>query len=333
MYGRRGPEREPEFETERPELLYCTPNGSLRYSQQGESIFTRMLKKQTELPPKGARATVSQVKELLRYRKFEGPLDPRLRVTTPRKGYSIEKLEFLSEPGIAIPTWVFVPDVKQESYPTILYVNEAGKQADGMEFGLYERLARQGKLVVSVDVRGIGETRPARENARTGEFSHLFDVETAMTYMTWFMDESLFGMRVQDVVRSVDYLLSRPDVAKADWKVAGRGAGALWVLYAAAIDPRIQDATCERGLISYRALARTDRYLHNASIFVRDVLKYFDLPHVAALVANRRLTLSSPVDAMKRRVDTEPARNAYEETFAAYRAAGADGRFTIETVS
>ena len=83
------------------------------------------------------------------------------------------------------------------------------------------------------------------------EFSHLFDVDTAMAYMAWFMDESLFGMRVQDVVRSVDYLLSRPDVAKDDWKLTGKGAGALWVLYAAALDPRIQDCTCERGLISY----------------------------------------------------------------------------------
>ena len=32
----------------------------------------------------------------------------------------------------------------------------------------------------------------------------LFDIETAMTYMTWYLDESLFGMRVQDVVRTVD---------------------------------------------------------------------------------------------------------------------------------
>ena len=330
MYGRPGPTREPDLETEPLETLYCTPNGSLRYSQQGDSVFTLMLKKQAQLPPKGSRATVSQIKELLHHRKYEGPLDPRVRVTTPRNGYSVEKLEFLSEPGIAIPTWVFVPDAKRESYPAILFVNESGKQADGMEFGLYERLARQGKLIVAVDVRGIGETRPPHENSRSGEFSHLFDVETAMTYMTWFMDESLFGMRVQDVVRSVDYVLSRPDVAKADWKVVGKGAGALWVLYAAALDLRIPDATCERGLISYRALARTDRYLHNASVFVRDVLKHFDLPQVAALVADRRLTLSSPVDAMKKRVEVEAARSAYKEAFAAYQAAGAEDRFTIQ---
>jgi cephalosporin-C deacetylase-like acetyl esterase len=331
MYGRPGPKSEPEFAVERPETLYCTPNGSLRYSQQGDSIFSIILKKQANLPPQGARATAGQIKELLHYRKYEGALDPRVKVTTPRKGYSIQKLEFISEPGIAIPTWVFVPDVKRESYPGALFVNETGKQADGMEFGLYERLARNGTLVVSVDVRGIGETRPAHQSSstRANEFSHLFDVETAMAYMAWFMDESLFGMRVQDVVRSVDYLLSRSDVAKDNWKLTGKGAGALWALYATAIDPRIKDCTCERGLISYASLARTDRYLHNASLFVRDVLNHFDLPHVAAAIAGRRLSLVSPVDAMNGRVDPGAARNAYTITLAAYQAAGADGRFTI----
>ena len=48
MYGRPGPTREPGFETEPPEKLYCTPNGSLRYAQQGDSIFTLILKKQAQ---------------------------------------------------------------------------------------------------------------------------------------------------------------------------------------------------------------------------------------------------------------------------------------------
>jgi hypothetical protein len=328
-HGRPGPTREPDFETEQPETLRCTQNGSLRYSQQGDGIFSVILKKQAHLPPYGAEATITGIKELIHYHRHETPLSPQLRTTTPRKGYSIEKLEFLSEPGIYIPAWVFVPEGEREDRPAILFVNEAGKQAEGMEFGMYEKLARQGKLIVAVDVRGIGETRPPHDTPRSGEFGHLFDVETAMAYMAWFMDESLFGMRVQDVVRSVDYLLSRSDVTKTDWKVVGKGAGALWVLFAAALDARIQDVTCERGLVSFAALTRTDRYLHNASIFIRDILKHHDLPHVAALLADRRLTLVSPVDAMKRVVDESTARRTYESAFAAFRAVRADDRFTI----
>jgi len=341
FYNRPGPAEEPDFEPEKPETLYCTPNGSIRYARQGDTIFSLMLKKQASLPPPRSipagpgefaafREQMSaEIQKLIHYRKTESPLDVRQIVTTQRKHYRIEKLEFLSEPGIYVPAWVFVPDGQNEATEALLFVNEAGKQADGMEFGLYEKLARRGRLVVSVDVRGIGETRPARTQRDSRSFSHLFDVETAMTYMAWFMDESLFGMRVQDVVRSVDYALSRRDALKTGVRAIGQGAGALWVLYAAALDPRITTVVAERGLLSYRSLAQVDRYTHGAGIFIRDVLPHFDLPQVAAAVAGRKLTLFSPVDAMKRPVELQDGRDAYEWAAAAYRSAGVSGNFRI----
>jgi cephalosporin-C deacetylase-like acetyl esterase len=343
LYGASGPAQEPEFEAERPEKLYCTPNGSVRYSGQGESIFSLMLKKQAGLPPKRAvpanarelaafrEKIAADIRDLLHYRKPEGPLHVRHLVTTQRKGYQVEKLEFLSEPGIYIPTWVFVPGNLRAPVEATLSVNEAGKQADGMEFGLYEKLARQGKLIVAVDLRGIGETRPPHSPSidRSGPYSHLFDVETAMTYMTWYMDESLFGMRVQDVARSVDYALSRTDTLKQSVRAVGKGAGALCVLYAAALDPRISTVVAERGLVSYRSLAQVDRYTHSAGIFIRDVLLRFDLPEVAAAVADRKLTLLSPVDAMKRTARFSDVHETYQLTREAYQNAGAADRFRI----
>jgi cephalosporin-C deacetylase-like acetyl esterase len=332
-FNRPGPLSEPDFTPEAPETLYCTPNGSLRYSGRGRTIFTILSDEAKRLPPeRSTPAGAAEIREVISLRKSDTPLAPRLIVTTPRKGYRVEKIEFLSEPGIYIPTWVFLPEGASGPKPTTLYVNEAGKHSDGLEFGLYERLARQGNLIVSVDVRGIGETRPPHSppSDRRNEFTHLFDVETAMTYDTWYMDQSLFGMRVADVIRSVDYTLSRADVAKDGLRVVGQGAGALWVLYAAALDPRIANVTTERGLASYKLLAETDRYTHGAGIFVRDVLKHFDLPHVAAAIAPRPLTLANPVDAMKRPVD---AAEIYAFTAATYRSAGAGSGFRISKQS
>ena len=186
-------------------------------------------------------------------------------------------------------------------------------------------------MVISVDVRGIGATTPPHSPSLFGpeQFRHLFNVDTALTYMTWFMDESLFGMRVLDVIRSVDYALSRPDVKPDRLEVIGQGAGALWVLYAAALDQRIPSVRAERGLVSYRTLAQVDRYSHGAGIFLRGVLTRFDLPHVAAAVAPRPLTLVEPVDAMKQPVTANAASEAYAFTAAAYRKAGAGERFRI----
>lgn len=334
FYTRPGPAPEADFPIEAPATLYCTPNGSLRYSQQGDSIFSLMLKKQAHLPPPrewSASEMTREVESLLRFRKISGPLAPRTRVVTPRKGYSVEKVDFLSEPGIYIPTWVFVPDQKAPVYSTILAFNDAGKEAEGMEFGLYERLARDGKLVIACDVRGIGETKPPHSPASEwpGEFRQLFDVETAIVYMTWFMDESLLGMRVQDVIRSVDYAFGRPDVDKRNMQVTGKGAGALWVLFAAVLDSRIRDLVCERGLASYRLLARVDRYTQSTGIFVPDILTKFDIPQLAAALTGRRVKLVSPVDPMKRPVKLEEARSMYAAAIESFRKAGAGDKLRI----
>lgn len=156
----RSPEREPEVAIEPPATLYCTPNGSLLYSGLGDTIFSLIAKKQKSMPPQReltARELATELASLLRYKRPDGPLAPRTIAVTPRKGYSVEKLEFLSEPGIYIPVWVFVPEKKTARYPTWLMFNDAGKQADGMEFGLYERTARAGQMVIACDARGLAK--------------------------------------------------------------------------------------------------------------------------------------------------------------------------------
>jgi hypothetical protein len=129
--------------------------------------------------------------------------------------------------------------------------------------------------------------------------------------MAWYIDESLFGLRVFDVLRSVDYALSRSDVKERTVHVHATGAAALWSLFAAAVDDRIQSLTAERMLLSFRTLAMTDRYTHNAASFAKDVLLGMDLPQVARLIAPRRVTLLNPVDAMKRRVPSAEAHSVY----------------------
>ena len=353
FYGRPGPTAEPELKTERPEDLYCTPNGSVRYSHRGETIWTLIANRQATLPPslplpanrgeveKYCENMRGRIQQLLRFRKSDGPLNPREVVTVPRKGYKVEKLDFLSEPGIYIPAWVFVPEKRQANSPAILYFNQAGMEEDGLEFeneeasglkaGVLAQLARAGHLVVAADLRGIGETRPEHPGGGGGEFRNLFDVESAFSYMAWHMNESLFGMRVQDVLRTVDYALSRPDAGARGVSVIGKDMAALWALYALALDSRILSAVCERGLLSYRSLTSTDRYLHGANIFIPDVLNHFDLPQVAAAASGRRLALLSPVDAMTRSVDKSSAEQTYGWTKTVYSNFGAADQFQIAT--
>jgi len=62
---------------------------------------------------------------------------------------------------------------------------------------------------------------------------------------------------------------------------------------------------------------------------IPDILKHFDLPQVAAAVADRRLTLLAPVDAMKSRVGPEIARQISEPAAKAYSSAAKPERFLV----
>jgi dienelactone hydrolase len=150
-----------------------------------------------------------------------------------------------------------------------------------------------------------------------------------MAYASWSMDESLLGMRIQDVVRSVDFAQSRPQVDVSRLVVIGSGMGALWGLYAAVRDPRIQSLIAEGGLLSYKSLAQSGRYKYGANIFVRGGLKYFDIPHIVAAISDRNVRLLSPLSPMKVPVPIAEARHAYQFTSDAYANVGAGDRFQI----
>jgi hypothetical protein len=353
FYGRAGPLEELAYETSAPNELYCTADGSLRYSRKGLSIFDIISKEQAALPPprpapksraqcvERQRETRERLSSLLRYRSQSHPLGVRRLATVPREGYQVEKIEFLSEPGIYIPAWVFVPAKRKKTLPTVLYFSEDGMQSDGMEFegaeasgiqhGVLDELARKGYMIVAADVRGTGETRPSSYSSLSSRsFGQLFDFDTAASYAAWSMNQSLLGMRVLDVIRSVDYVIEREGASANDLHVIGKGTAALWCLYAAAFDERIRSLTCDECLLSYRSITESDRYLYDASVFIPDILSHLDLPEVAAAIAPRPLKFLAPQDEMKKAVDSTRAYEVYRSTRETYEACGVAMNFQIE---
>jgi cephalosporin-C deacetylase-like acetyl esterase len=338
-----GPTQETKLIIEPTESLFCTPTGSLTDSRQGDSLRSRILKAQETLPPareipKSAdeietfrQEVRGLIEKLLHYKNVKQPLAVRQLKIVPGKNFHIEKLEFMAEPGIYIPAWVFVPEHPLQSARPILYIGETDTETLGYpESGWGGEMAQQGHTVIAVDVRGMGQTRPLHKPYdESGIWTNLFDVETTLAYVAWSMDESLLGMRVQDVVHSLDFAQSRPEVDISRLAVIGSGMGALWGLYATALDPRIQFLIADGGLLSYKSLAQSGRYKYGANVFVRGGLKYFDLPMIAAAIADRNVRLVSPLDPMKMQVPLEDARLAYRFTQDTYANAEATERFQI----
>jgi cephalosporin-C deacetylase-like acetyl esterase len=233
-----------------------------------------------------------------------GPLHTRLFNQVWEDGLMAERVTFESEPGIILPGLFVMPAEWYNPAPFVIYAGEWGKQ-QGLRSGLVQELVDHGYGVLAIDVRGVGETATT-------------DFEAATNLL--MMDRPLFGQRVWDVLRGVDFIWERcyiaPQIDKGRLIVAGDGVGGLWALHAAALDGRVAAAVAGNTLYSYKALLdHGARY--PASTYLFDVLNQFDLAHVVAACAPRPVYLQ-PVDGWRRpcrpseiTAALQPARQAF----------------------
>ncbi|MGP8244849.1 MAG: alpha/beta hydrolase [Bryobacteraceae bacterium] len=320
FYNRPGPTDGPDYQPEPEEVLRCLPNGSLRYSGF-DTIFTRARKQVAALRPAVPRHVPGELRRLLRYRKIDAR--PATQETGP------DRVNIGSEGQITLPA--IIARSAGGGLAPVVHLDEEGAEA-AHESGLLARIAQSGRTVVAVDVRGIGRSKMVSTTKRRGTFVQVFNAETWASYLAWQLDDSLLGMRVADTIRAVDYALTLPG-GSGGVQLVGRGMGALLAMLAAALDSRIIGVVCHGALLSYATMASADGTLLGADLVIRGVLRTFDLPDIAASIADRPLRIIDPVDAMKRPVEISSVRSAYRRTADAYSHKGADGRFQILTAS
>jgi len=217
-------------------------------------------------------------------------LHPRIFNQVWESGMMVERITFHSEEGIIIPGLFILPEIWKQPMPLIIYVGEWGKM-QAIHSGLIEAMVQAGYGLLAIDVRGVGETATS-------------DFEAATNLL--MMDRPLFGQRVFDVIRAVDFIWERctiaPQIDKGRLVILGEGVGGLWGLYATALDSRVAAGVALGSLYSYKALLEHGAR-HPASVYLFDVLRHFDLAHVIATCAPRPVYLR-PVDGFRRSCST-----------------------------
>src|SRR5690348_2375545 len=223
----QGPEPEVQIATEQD--LQCTPAGQVVDLPDAETVFSLNRKRvaqihRPQLTPDALRA---RVRELTGYESAQGPVPLQSYGTMARDGYHIEKLVYDSEPGIHIPALLFTPDTGGSSRkPALVYVNGRGKAAGVSED--VEPFVKLGFVVLSIDARGMGETRWKNENNPTDFERYFGDYDSAMTAI--LIGKSMPGMRAQDITRGVDLLVARSDVDASNVFGFGKDGGAVPML-------------------------------------------------------------------------------------------------------
>ncbi len=308
---------EPQIEMATPEELRCTPTGQVSTSLGGESVFTLNQKRLERL--KASRRTrpgelPGKVQELIHYEPSSTSLQVGAYGKISRSGYHIEKLTYESEPGITIPSLLFVPDGGDGKRAAVLMVSGDGKKASAPEA---EALVTSGMVVLSIDARGFGETQVNTDVDRR-EFNHYFgDFKDAMTAL--LVGKTMVGMRALDITRGVDLLSARQEIDRDKIYVYGRKGGSVPVLYAAVVDRRIRKVVLENMLSSYDSVVENKIHRQVFESVVPGALKFYDLPDLVATLAPREVSIVSGTDPLGHELPAYAIQKEYSRAVEAYR--------------
>jgi len=187
-------------------------------------------------------------------------------ITLASEGPGLREWSLVSEPGVRVRGLIRSPSTRGPApLPTVIYIASEGEDQESIRRTLVQVL-NDGRRVLIVFPRGVDEA-PWRRT-----------VQRDLLRNAMHLGRSLDSMRLWDVMRSVAAVKLRPDADSQRITILGRGISGVLGLYAAILDESIAQVVLLEPPASHR----------QGPIFL-NILRYTDIPEVAALLAPRRL--------------------------------------------
>ncbi len=190
--------------------------------------------------------------------KFEkSPLNPEITGVLERENFFVEKIIYESHPGFFVTASLFLPKVRQNPAPAIIYCS--GHNVFGFRSKTYQHiilnLVEKGFVVLAYDPIGQGERLQYLDlemgksviGSSTQEHSYA-------GVQTLFTGTSLADYFIWEGIRAVDYLSTRSEVDMKRIGISGRSGGGTQAAMIAACDDRIFAAAPENYISNFKRL-------------------------------------------------------------------------------
>lgn len=181
-----------------------------------------------------------RLKDILGELPPKTPLQPRVTGVIECDSYRIEKVVYQSRPRHFVTANLYVPTHSDGPFPGILIA--CGHSSLGKAYDTYQRaailMALNGMVALVYDPIGQGERRSYLSGSGNAGLQHRLDNVGAV-----LVGRTAVGYQAWDGVRSLDYLLTRPEV-RTDIPVGmtGNSGGGAQTMYLMALDDRIGPA-------------------------------------------------------------------------------------------
>jgi cephalosporin-C deacetylase-like acetyl esterase len=210
---------------------------------------------------------------------------PAIRVLRESAGpqFRQQQIQFESEPGILLDGTLYLP-TSPERKPAVLLV--AGK----LPSQLAEPIASKGRVVLIVE--------PRRSLVQDDRYPFVGDWLANLRADQ--IGLSLAALRAHDILRAVDLLSARPEVEAGSIRAAAQGIKGVWLLLAAAADPRIRKLWLDKTPHSLVDALRLPMTSGLPEVAIPGFALHWDLDDVAKAMGERSVLWTDPTDWMGR---------------------------------
>ncbi len=289
-------------------VLNATSTGQVSTSLSGRSVVQLNIDRARQIlpvspfrtnlaDPSSAREQVrTQLASLLALPSQRTPLRAKTLSSNLRKKQHIEEVQYESEPGVRIMGWFVTPEDGASKHPCVLYISDGYANEAVGEPSPFDEVISQGHAVCAIAVRGTGLSAP-RPPRGGPNFYRQMNLKERFAWANLVLGTSVIGQRVWDILRTLDYLASRPDVDVSQIRIIGQEDAGLAALMAAVLDQRARSLLLTGTLVSYMSVVESSDYSLPLEWFVPEILRHFDIPDLSAALYPRNLSLLNAVDA------------------------------------
>ncbi|HLH40697.1 MAG TPA: alpha/beta hydrolase family protein [Bryobacteraceae bacterium] len=225
----------------------------------------------------------------------------RSRVLEKREfpGYIREKFVFESRPGAAVLGYLILPGNAGGPLPAAICIPGHGRGVDdivGIDEHGRDRLTRgpyqydfalqaaeHGMAAVAIEPMAFGCRRDRKTKAK-GPAAYACQPVAGSALL---LGETMIGWRVFDVMRTIDWIATRPELDARRVGIIGISGGGTCALFSAALDARIRAALVSGYLNTFRASIMS--MSHCIDNYIPGILNWAEMYDVAGLIAPRAL--------------------------------------------
>jgi hypothetical protein len=199
-----------------------------------------------------------------------------------RDTYHIDKFVLRTDSGVPLPGLTLHPPAPSDD--AHLYLHDDGKIGDTGADGAVQSLIEEGHVVITVDLRGQGETASGKRDPLLTDWKTYF--------LGYLLGKPLLGMRVEDALAAGDFVAyyekQRSDPRQVH--LVGVGQAGIVALHAAALRPELFTSITLRDVPSdWASVVRNKIPAGQLESTAHGVLAVYDLPDLVNLVGKEKI--------------------------------------------